>query len=365
MLRRTVFLLAMMTVFSARTAAADTFSGQDVLKLNGFFSFSYEQQLGHKGDGDPNGSFDMNLFDLMIAILPVDNVRLSADVSFEHGPQTEDGLGNVNLAFAFVEYTFTEPLKLRAGKFFVPFGIYNELHNAEPTWMTVNEPRSTNKNTKLGAAWRFFPRWGAGIEVLGNGRIAGRDFDYVLLLSNGDIDSEHSNAFEEDDNAQKAVTGRVRFWPVKDIELGASVYRDVMTEYDEEGEATGGRIDLLSYGAQATWKRADLGVELEYVGGYYDPSAGDRVNRYGLSALVHYTFGGRFTPYLEWQFFDPDTDAGGDGANLYVYGLRTMITEALQLKVEMDTFDAGRENPRFADGNNRFTEFTAAIVYRF
>ena len=43
---------------------------------------------------------------------------------------------------------------------------------------------------------------------MGQGRIGSASVDYILLMSNGE--SEEVNPFDEDDNASKAFTGRVR-----------------------------------------------------------------------------------------------------------------------------------------------------------
>ena len=51
---------------------------------------------------------------------------------------------------------------------FTGFGIYNEIHTAKPAFLTVKEPQATNKNNKFGSVLRFYPRWGAGLAVVGD-----------------------------------------------------------------------------------------------------------------------------------------------------------------------------------------------------
>ncbi len=136
------------------------------------------------------------------------------------------------MEYAFAEFYVKDAFKARAGKMFVPFGIYNEIHTAKPLFLSVKEPVSTNKIEKMGSTIRFYPRWGAGLSVLGNGQLAGRDWDYTLLFANGDQrvaaanDPEYPNPFDEDDNTPKAVAVRLRFHPAREITVGASLYGD-------------------------------------------------------------------------------------------------------------------------------------------
>ena len=39
----------------------------------------------------------------------------------------------------------SDAVKLRAGKMFTPFGIYNEIHTAKPSIIILKEPNPTNK----------------------------------------------------------------------------------------------------------------------------------------------------------------------------------------------------------------------------
>ena len=188
-------------------------------------------------------------------------------MTWEHGAAAEDGRGNVAVEYAFAEYSLADWARFRAGKMFTPFGIYNEIHTAKPAFLSVKEPLATNKNNKLGSPMRFYPRWGAGVALLGNGVAPlGIAWDYVVALTNGE--QESTNPFEEDDNKQKAIQGRVRAHLLDQLELGVSAYRDSLTELDALGDATSGRTAQLSYHQsvnKSIWndlQRFDLNPEL-------------------------------------------------------------------------------------------------------
>ncbi len=344
----------------------------DSFRINGYFSLEYERQLEkkEKGRGDPNGSFDADLLDLVINWSATDHLRLAADLTWEHGAATEGGRGNVGVEYAWVEYAFTDWLRFRGGKMFTPFGIYNEIHTAKPAFLTVKEPFSTNKTDKFGTEARLYPRWTAGLAVLGNGSSPIGDWDYVLGVGNGENESGSANPFEEDDNKQKAFMGRFHLSPLERLQLGASFYADQLTEYDDEGEDTKKRTSLLAYGAQATWtlQSPAIGVELEYVGGDRRPSAASglpEVRSNGGTAMVWWTLADRYTPYLRVEYLDPDTKAHKDEATLVLGGINVRVPGGLVLKAEYDVTRAGTANARFSDGRNSFSEIKAAAVLGF
>jgi hypothetical protein len=351
------FLLAaaLLCPTSARAQGSETF------RINGYSSFEFEKMLGDAGRGDPNGSFDADLLDLVLNFKPDSRLRVAADLTWEHGAATEDGRGNVAVEYAFAEYDARDWLRLRAGKMFTAFGIYNEIHTAKPAFLTVKEPFSTNKNDKFGSALRFYPRWQAGLAVSGDLHMGSVNADYMVQLSNGEQSA--TNPFEEDDNSAKAVTARVRVSPTPQLTLGASLYRDSLTEYSPEGEDTGGRTHLTSYGAQLQWVPSSFGLELEYVHGSVDPSQQPTTSRNALTAMVYYRIRDRFTPYFRYEWLDPDATVSGDTARLYISGLNVRVVKGLFVKADFDTVSAGSLNSRFK--GQGYTELKAAAVVGF
>ena len=101
----------------------------DSFRINGYTSFEYERQLGgaDAGPGDANGSFDTDLLDIVFNLRPADNLRVAMDVTWEHGVASEDAFGNAAIEYGFVERTFSDAIRLRAGKMFTPFGVRSTL----------------------------------------------------------------------------------------------------------------------------------------------------------------------------------------------------------------------------------------------
>jgi hypothetical protein len=359
MVKYTKFFIYLFCITFIGTVYAQV--GSESFRINGYSSFEFEKQFGDDGKGDPNGSFDADLFDLVFNIFATDHLRIAADLTWEHGSATEDGRGNVAVEYAFGEYLVKDWLKIRAGKMFTPFGIYNEIHTAKPVFLTVKEPLSTNKNDKFGSDRRFYPRWATGIAALGNFQLQKINADYIVLISNGE--QENTNPYEEDDNKEKSIAGRLRFTPISDLNLGVSLYSDQLSELDTLGEDTGDRTSLFSYGGQAEWNYNNLAIELEYVAGSLDPSYASKTSAYAYTAMVSYLIKQILTPYLRYEFLDPNTDIEKDEANQFIYGLNIKISESLFLKAEMNTVNSKQQNERF-EGSD-YSEFKAAIAIGF
>ncbi|MBK5256654.1 MAG: hypothetical protein JJE39_11520, partial [Vicinamibacteria bacterium] len=130
----------------------------DRIVINGYTNFEFSKQVSKEGGGDKNGSFDADQFDLVFNITVSERVRAALDLSWEHGTATEDGRGNQAMEYGFAEYAFSDWLKLRFGKMFTPFGVFNEIHTAKPAFLTVKEAASLNKNDRIvDGGFLFYP----------------------------------------------------------------------------------------------------------------------------------------------------------------------------------------------------------------
>lgn len=348
--------LAMLVGFSAQ---AQEFEKR--VRINGYSSFEYEYMFSDEGDGDPNGSFDADLIDLVFNVDLASNLRFATDLTWEHGAASEDGRGNVAVEYAFPEYTIKDWLKVRAGKMFVPFGIYNEIHTAKPAFLAVKEPLSTNKPDKVGADMRFYPRWATGISVLGNFFIQSFEFEYHVQLSNGE--QENTNPFEEDDNKQKALATRLLIRPVPNITIGVSSYSDKLTELDDNGDDTGRRTEVFSIGAHSEFTFGNFGGEIEYVHGKVDHSVNGSVKKSAIELMAYYTLKERFTPYVRWEQINPDNNVSDNGVQTISLGLNTRIVKQYFLKMQYNSVNSSVNNDDLAGVD--FTEFQAAIVLGF
>jgi hypothetical protein len=367
-------VLVAAAALAGATARAETplVAAGEAFRVDGYTSFEFERQLEKEGRGDPNGSFDMDLFDLVLNWRGSDRLRVAADLTWEHGAASEEGFGNVAVEYAWAEYSFADYARLRVGKMFTPFGIYNEIHTAKPAFLTVKEPLATNKNDKFGSGMRFYPRWGNGVALLGNGQLPLVAWDYVVAVTNGQTNqdaAEPTNPFEEDDNKYKALQGRVRLVVLDQLELGGSAYLDELNELDGADEPTGERARQLTYGAHAIWRSSfGPGLELEWVRGELRPSSsalGPVRTAQAATAMAWWTFGDWLTPYARGEWLDPDRDLPSDRALLFIGGVNVRVRGGLVLKAEVDKVKAQSANDRFSGGRGDYAEVKAAAVVGF
>ena len=330
--------------------------GLEHLTINGYSSFEFEKQVEDEGGGDPNGSFDADLFDLVFNVQVNDKIRVSADLTWEHGSATEDGFGNVAVEYAFVEYAFTDLLKVRVGKMFTPYGIFNEIHTAKPAFLSVKEPAATNKPERIVEdAFRFFPRWGAGIALRGDGIIAERDFSYDVLVANGD--QEETNPFEEDNNLAKSVTARFRFEPSDALAVGTSFYYDKVE--------SGGIDNLTSNGFELRYQSDVWRVLAEVVLGWRRPLEGDRVHQIGWFVQPSYYFDNGLTPYVRFERIDPNTAKDDDHGYDLIVGVNYEIAGNFMIKAENNYFKGASESSLAQYPNASYNEIKAAVVLGF
>ena len=330
----------------------------DNLTLNGYTSFEYERQLhgADGGPGDANGSFDADVLDLVLNLRPADSLRVAMDVTWEHGVASEDDFGNAALEYGFVERTFSDALRLRVGKMFTPFGIFNEIHTAKPAFLSVKEAATTNKPERIVAdATRFFPRWGVGIALRGDARVAGTPVEYDLMIANGEQD--FGNPFEEDANVSKSVTARARAELSRHITVGASLYRDRPASRNVES--------LTSAGAEFEMLWGRLRVVGELVVGASDRVGGPSVTQVGWFVQPSCQCAWGVTPYIRVGRVDPNTDADGDAGSEIVAGVNLTTSDQVIVKIENNYVVGGAASSLGAYPGRDYHEIKAAIVVGF
>lgn len=326
----------------------------DYIRINGYGSFEYEKNLSDRGRGDKSGSFDADGFDLVFNIIPAERFRVAADLNWEHGTAIEDGYGNVGFEYAFAEYSISNSLKIRAGKQFTHFGIYNEIHTAKPTFLFIKEPSSTLRVDRAGAAVDLFPRWGSGLTLLGSLDMLPVGVDYIVQYTNGK--HSYGNPYEKDYDKTKAINGRLR---AALYESGSDLLRLGFSFYIDGGDS----LKLTTLGGQVEWRYGNLMVDGEYVTGSYEPVRAAKISRNGFYILAGYTFFETVTPYARFEYFEPNADATFDLHRIGIIGVNYRVNDFLFLKAEVDRFVSELKNTRHKGVN--YTELKTSISFGF
>lgn len=328
----------------------------DRIVINGYTNFEFSKQLSKEGTGDKNGSFDADQFDLVLNVSVSERVRVAADLSWEHGTATEDGFGNQALEYGFVEYAVSDLLKLRFGKMFTPFGVFNEIHTAKPAFLTVKEAASLNKNDRIvGGGFLFYPRWGAGIAAHGDAVVGGKDVSYDVLVANGG--QQEANPFEEDENGSKSLTARIRVDATESLRLGYSFYRD--------RPSSSSVARLQSHGLEGELNLAKFRLQGEVAFGALSLNGGGTQRQIGWYIQPSYHLRHGWTPYFRLDHVNPNrrlTDVGGRD---FIVGVNVELSKNFQLKVENNDFRGGSKSTLARYPGKGYHELKAALVLGF
>ncbi len=349
-----LFTISTILLLSSLSFAID----KDKIQINGYVSFEFEKQIEDEGNGDPKGSFDADLFDIVMNFRVSERLRASADFTWEHGSASEDSRGNLALEYGFLEYSVSDFFKVRFGKLFTPFGTYNEIHTAKPAFLSVKEASSTNKPERIigEKAFRFFPRWGAGIGIRGDSYIAKKNFDYDLMFANGEQDSE--NPFEQDQNKFKSISGRFRIDLSDYFQIGTSFH------FDKPADSLNQKITLQSHGVEMKVQSGNFEIVSEVLVGFRKAN-GEKVRQTGFFIEPVYYFENGVTPYFRFEFIDANSKIAKDFGTAYIFGANYEFSQGFMFKLE-NNFVKGEENTSLKDiPNKSYNEIKAAIVLGF
>ncbi|MCH7490841.1 MAG: porin [Gemmatimonadetes bacterium] len=310
----------------ARGLAQDT-----SLDLYGFFTFEWET------DDIPGTSstFDLHRFNVITEFRWSDRYRVFGEIEWEHGISLEAGglgSGSVALERAWFEYSNSDALRVKAGRFITPFGLYNLRHDAAATYLFVFLPSSVygKHDNTVGGTQRLYAKFATGVQALGTvfvERWLGRYYAYV---SNG----RGPKPGEQDNNANKGVGGRINLTsPEETFSVGLSYYTD------RNGNA--GDTRQRSVGVDATFDYRLLHLEGEFI--YPRLEMVDTVGapngkfRDGIGYYLQgsYSLVGSIRPFARYGSFNPDLDVGNDRKTNVVLGLNISLDPRVYLKNEV------------------------------
>lgn len=342
------------------------------LNLHAYVNIEFEKQVTEEGKGDPNGSFDMDVAELLL-LAQRGKLRAAVAVDVEHGADTERGIGTVNLGFGFIEYSFSDALSLRAGKLLNPFGFYNEIHTVKSSFPSVKEASSTLKPYRLSkTAFRYAPKWEAGVAALGALPVGAGSIDYIVTVANGENvvigsgnpDAYDTNPYDEDNNADKTVTARVRYMPIDGLTVGASFYNAGLTE-EVAGVPQNG--NLRSFGAFGHYTGGNFFVLAEVQQGRLEPTdGGATATELGWVGSVGYRIRERWLPFVQVERVTAERAGVEDWGMAYVVGLDVTLADGLLFKIDYDYFKGSANNARLGPlPNQSYADVKAALVAAF
>jgi hypothetical protein len=350
--------MALLWPFSTSAEAASP----DRLKINGIFDLEYEKADGPgnsdptKAVGDEKGSFDQYHFNILMEFPVSDNLTVKGHIEYAHAPQLTgktDSQGAIKMEWAYVEYMASNHLQVRGGMVLTPFGFYNEIHDATPTFLSIRTPWGIYRSTKAGSTDAMFPKFSTGIFVAGRYFPETRfSLNYDVYVANGE--NATNNEAERDDNSNKAIGGRLMVTPITGI--------NIMGSYYDGKKQTGvaSQADHTACAVGAEYVPYYIPYHAKFRGEYAVSKLGD-VTQVGWYGEGSYTFG-KIRPYVRFGVLDPDTDQDDDHWTEWVYGINYQFQSGFFLKVEDRRMGGDSANTGV---NQDYNELAAALAVAF
>jgi hypothetical protein len=225
------------------------------ITLGGYFSTRYLS-----AEFEENNTFqDLRLVPQIHADI-TDAIAFDTEIEFEHGGITDEHGGEIAVEYAELSFRCSDEFKFKAGTLLVPFGAFNQSHD-DP----LNELSSRPDVARFVVPSAFsIPGVGAegALELSEDATVF-----YDVVLTNGFKDEVTPDEglrtarglFEEDDNHDKTVFGRLGFAPdvgfVDALNVGASGAFGKIGEQSDR---------LRGYGADAAAKLGAWEFKGEY-----------------------------------------------------------------------------------------------------
>lgn len=318
-------------------------------RWNGYFGVNYEDST----KAGKYGSYDAYVLSLIPNISVDDALSIAAQIDYEHAPfidtsGNDDGTksldsrtsGEISLSNVYASYVFSDYLKINAGKFFAPVGLYNQILYAVPSYPTLSIPRASvyNRSDSFQKDALFFQRYVTGLWLAGNASLAAANVSYDLYTGNG-----RSFEFHVDDNDSKLLGARIKL----EKNIGGASIRPIISYYNDE--YNNGTPDAVSFKKQTSLipglevETGDLTLRGEYATSSIKNDDGSKYKDFAAYyAGGYYTLMDSITPYVRYELLDPSFDAGNDLENETTIGIAYHLTpwvSLLKLQVRLHNYE--------------------------
>lgn len=258
-------------------------------------------------------------------------------------------LGGIAIQRAYIEYAVSPYLKIRAGHFLTPWGIWNVDHGS-PVIIGPSKPYIVGE--------QFFPESQTGFELLGTAPVGDATIGYHLTVSNGRGPAQ----VLEDLDGNKALGGRIflRGYWLGQLDIGASAYGGTVTDRRQQvtdiaSQSVGwfnySHYREVSWAADLRWLWKGLHFQNEAAihdrawddnarpPGMYGTNYQADVRRIGMYSLLGYRLPWlNLMPYALFSYYDAGLNVAFLGAHqilAFAGGLNMRVTPTVVLKTEL------------------------------
>lgn len=329
-------------------------SSGDAFELSGFADVSFTKST-EGADEFRNGDFAFGTLDLYLA-QTMEDIEILVEFVVEEGDV-------LDLERLTLGYTFSDALRVRAGRFHTPLGFWNTAyHHGVQLQPTILRPEFLNFEDDAG----ILPTHTIGAYLTGRVRTAAGALEYGALFGNGPtVTLEEGDAnvlFPNniaDNSIGKAVGLHAALSPemIPGLKIGVSRYmsrvQDDGSVIDVDTVTPGNQgevdVDQTILGAALTYSIGNLGLAAEYFSIEDENNApgGESDTNDAYYGLITYTFKDRWVPYLMYEDMKADendpyfTSLGIEDVTKWTAGLRYNINYRSSLKGEFRSVEKG------------------------
>ncbi|MBN1521228.1 MAG: hypothetical protein JW928_01740 [Candidatus Aureabacteria bacterium] len=296
------------------------------LPIHGFFNVNYAD-ANYPGS---EGGYDQENFNIIFDYIIDENFHFLGEIGTRHGEEVDvdlnavQGVGEVNVVQAWLDWKFSDAAILKFGKFLTPYGNWNVPLHSPAVYLSIWEPILVRRD--------LFPRAVTGIQFYGKKAMGNVDLLYNLYTGNGVGWRPHS----EDDNTNKGVGGRLgilsSFMSAGTLEVGASGYAGRDGTLDNEDHDTLGidaLINVYPFQLRGEFARSNYNIPVM------------DWTRDAWYIQASYNFLEKYDAYLRYDKEDTDTSPFAiDDMEVTAVGLNYKPIPVVAFKVEYDLYDS-------------------------
>lgn len=222
-----------------------------------------------------------------------DRFKIFANIEYNRGSNEEHQSGYLDLFEAWMQYSFSDAVKLRGGILTPPFGAFNVTRDASPTYLGVLPPSVFDEGFE---EVDFMPKY-ANVLLFGSSTLGSAHIEYSVFTGNG-IGTEGETFV--DGNNGKDYGARIAFMPSDYATLGFSAWRSGEEDY-ENGTS---EVHTL-FGVDFLFSAGDFEIRSEYIPGYDEINGVEFFKTTGF-VITSYTIDEIITPYVMFDYLRHD-----------------------------------------------------------
>ncbi len=325
------------------------------------YGFSQIDFSASNSSGSISG-FNLRRINLIGEFFLDQKIRVLSDIEFKGGtditPNDPNSVGTLKVSRAWLEYSVSSELKVRAGKMITPFGLYNLIHDASASYFAVDPPLlySDLKLFPSLPSNRLFAKYYTGVEFLGTFDLdkEGSQLEYSVGIGNG----RGLSITGDDLNNNRSLSARIMYRPsvFRGFQIGSSFYTD------RNFEGIGGvKNDLeYAYGIDLQFENSEMQIQAEGLASSYKIINGNRITA-GISYIqIAYTFFDVLTSFVNYSIVLADLSNNNSVFSRFNLGLNYAISPNLFLKTEIQFHQSEEE---FSENNFNVFKISAAIAF--